>query len=171
MIRCYPPSLSTATAERSLPTLSRLNDWFRNSSDQEKSTGLALMSMYRVRDMQVSADEVIEDFVRVHAFAVLSKTIHIFCSCRWISLMIIAEIHCLRSLELYLRRLFLIQVQTWLLLLHTNVNHKNLVIAWALWFTLMFQYLQIKILSLCIFPSRKRSVTSTSFLPIHKGCT
>ncbi|XP_030751390.1 52 kDa repressor of the inhibitor of the protein kinase-like [Sitophilus oryzae] len=54
--------VSTATPERSFSTLRRLKDFLRNSTGQERLTGLALLSVHR--EINVDIEEVVNRFSR-----------------------------------------------------------------------------------------------------------
>lgn len=55
--------VSTATPERSFSTLKRLKSYLRNSTNQNRLTGLALLSVHR--DISLDEDSVVDQFFKV----------------------------------------------------------------------------------------------------------
>lgn len=56
--------VSVATAERSFSTLRLLKTWIRAGMSEDRLTGLALLYIHR--SMDISVDEIIDDFARSH---------------------------------------------------------------------------------------------------------
>jgi len=55
--------VSTASSERSFSTLKRLKSYLRNSTSENRLTGLALMSIHR--SISIDTEEVINNFANL----------------------------------------------------------------------------------------------------------